>query len=161
MQDPALARDARVGFERDLPALGSQAPAGDLARMDAWVAFAARQYADALKKIREADRDFAINERRAQVAIADAFDLLGQGDSAIVYYEAFVRTPDTFPGENSVFTAGVHKRLAELYDARADTGRAEAHYRFFLDLWKDADSELQPKVREVRARLAQLRQRKG
>jgi tetratricopeptide (TPR) repeat protein len=102
-----------------------------------------------------------ISERRVSVALADAFDLGGQTDSAIAYYEQFVRTPDPFPAFNAHFVAGTHKRLGELYDARADTGRAEAHYQLFLDLWKDADAELQPKVREVRTRMAQLRQRKG
>jgi len=48
-----------------------------------------------------------------------------------------------------------------LYDARAETGRAEAHYKLFLDLWKDADEELQPKVREVSARLGALRRQRG
>ena len=73
----------------------------------------------------------------------------------------FIRIPDVFPGENGIYVAGAHKRLGELYDARADTGRAEAHYQLFVDLWKDADAELQPKVREVRTRLAQLRQKRG
>jgi tetratricopeptide (TPR) repeat protein len=129
--------------------------------MNAWVAMASSQYAAALKALRDADRELAIDERRAMVAMADAFDLMGEPDSAIVYFEQFVRTPDSFPLENGAYVAGVHKRLGELYDARADTGRAEAHYQFFLDMWKDADPELQPKVRAVRARMAQLRQRKG
>jgi tetratricopeptide (TPR) repeat protein len=161
LRDPALAREARDGFERDLPALGSPTPAGSRARMNAWVAMASSQYAAALKALRDADREMAIDERRAMVAMADAFDLMGEPDSAIVYFEQFVRTPDSFPLENGAYVAGVHKRLGELYDARADTGRAEAHYQFFLDMWKDADPELQPKVRAVRARMAQLRQRKG
>ena len=55
----------------------------------------------------------------------------------------------------------MHKRLGELYDARADTGRAEAHYQLFVLSWKDADAELQPKVRAVRARLTALRRGRG
>ena len=38
--------------------------------------------------------------------------------------------------------------------------KAIEHYQKFVDLWKDADPELQPKVREARARLDALR-RKG
>jgi tetratricopeptide (TPR) repeat protein len=48
------------------------------------------------------------------------------------------------------------KRLGELYEERGDKTRAIDHYTRFLGLWKDADPVLQPTVREVRARLAQL-----
>jgi tetratricopeptide (TPR) repeat protein/tRNA A-37 threonylcarbamoyl transferase component Bud32 len=161
IRDVSLAREALDGFEKDLPLRGSRSPDGDRARMRAWVAMASGDYLGAIRELHEADRTMVISERRASVAIADAFDLAGQPDSAIAYYEQFVRTQDPFPLFNTHFLAGTHKRLGELYDARADTGRAEAHYQFFLELWKDADAELQPKVREVRARIAQLRQRKG
>ncbi|MFL5496261.1 MAG: protein kinase domain-containing protein [Gemmatimonadales bacterium] len=48
------------------------------------------------------------------------------------------------------------KRLGELYEERGDKARAMDHYTRFLELWKDADPVLQPTVREVRTRLAQL-----
>jgi hypothetical protein len=49
-----------------------------------------------------------------------------------------------------------YKRLGELYEARGDRRRAADYYGRFVDLWKNADAELQPAVREARARLAQL-----
>ncbi|MBW7932657.1 MAG: hypothetical protein H3C62_03400 [Gemmatimonadaceae bacterium] len=58
------------------------------------------------------------------------------------------------------YLAASHKRLGELYDAKGNTAKAVEHYQKFTDLWKDADPELQPKVREARARLDELR-RKG
>jgi tetratricopeptide (TPR) repeat protein len=161
MRDEALAREALDGFEKDLPARGSPSPDGERARMRAWVALAAGGYATGIRELREADRTYAIGERRVVIAIADAFDMLGQSDSAIVYYEKFVRSPDPFPNLNGQYLAATHKRLGELYEARAETGRAEAHYQFFLDLFKDADAELQPKVQDVRARMARLRQHRG
>jgi tetratricopeptide (TPR) repeat protein len=48
------------------------------------------------------------------------------------------------------------KRLGELYEARGDRQRAQEYYGRFLDMWKDADPALQPAVREVRTRMAQL-----
>jgi serine/threonine protein kinase len=48
------------------------------------------------------------------------------------------------------------KRSGELYEAKGDRAKAADRYRRFVDLWKDADPELQPGVREVRARLARL-----
>jgi hypothetical protein len=48
------------------------------------------------------------------------------------------------------------KRSGELYEAKGDRAKAAERYRRFVGLWKDADPELQPGVREVRARLARL-----
>ena len=47
-------------------------------------------------------------------------------------------------------------RLAELAEARGDTAAAIEYYRQLLDLWEDADPELQPTVRDVKQRLAKL-----
>ena len=48
------------------------------------------------------------------------------------------------------------KRSGELYEAKGDRAKAADRYRRFVELWKDADPELQPGVREVRARLGRL-----
>ena len=53
------------------------------------------------------------------------------------------------------------KRIGELYDAKGDTAKAEHYYQRFVDLWKDAEPELQPKVRKARERIAELRRGKG
>jgi hypothetical protein len=52
--------------------------------------------------------------------------------------------------------APTYRRLGELYEERGDAARAKAYYGRLVDLWKDADPELQPVVRDVRARLARL-----
>lgn len=50
----------------------------------------------------------------------------------------------------------LYKRLGELYQERADRGKAVEYYNEFVELWKDADPELQPVVRDVRERIARL-----
>jgi hypothetical protein len=55
------------------------------------------------------------------------------------------------------FLAGTHKRLGELYEAKGDEQRARDHYAKFVALWNNADPELQPKVSQVKQRLARLR----
>ena len=39
---------------------------------------------------------------------------------------------------------------------KGDRTRAVEYYQQFLDLWRDADTDLQPAVRDVRGRLAQV-----
>jgi len=46
--------------------------------------------------------------------------------------------------------------LGELYEARGDSVRAVAHYRSLLDQWNQADPEVQPIVRDIRARTSRL-----
>ncbi len=50
-----------------------------------------------------------------------------------------------------------HKRLGELCEARGDAKRAAEQYAAFVELWKHADPELQPRVAEARARLEHVR----
>ncbi|HWP36045.1 MAG TPA: tetratricopeptide repeat protein, partial [Gemmatimonadales bacterium] len=49
-----------------------------------------------------------------------------------------------------------YRRLGELYEAKGDREKALRYYGDFVDLWKDADPELQPVVREVKERMARL-----
>jgi eukaryotic-like serine/threonine-protein kinase len=99
--------------------------------------------------------------------LARAFDAAHQSDSAIANYEKFLSTPygerldaplfDTFSDQvDPVYLAGVHRRLGELYEARGDTAKAGAQYRAFVEQWKNAEPELQPRVAEVRKRLEAL-----
>jgi hypothetical protein len=55
----------------------------------------------------------------------------------------------------------VRKRLGELYEAKGDAQRAASNYLAFIELWKNADPELQPKVLEARQRLAHLKDLAG
>ncbi len=89
--------------------------------------------------------------------IATIYDRAGQADSALVTYERIVSTPGLWGLFDNFYTlAPTYKRLGELYEARGDRAKAREYYGRFVDLWKDADPELQPMVREVRTRLARL-----
>src|SRR5882762_9777393 len=79
----------------------------------------------------------------------------GQADSALGDYERYVSTP----GSRRIFgdayqLARAYQRLGELYEARGERAKALDYYGRFVDLWKDADPELQPVVRDVRGRIA-------
>ena len=55
-----------------------------------------------------------------------------------------------------VYLAPAHRRQAEIYDRRGEKKLATRHYKRFVELWKDADAELQPAVEGARKRLAEL-----
>ena len=54
------------------------------------------------------------------------------------------------------YRARILFRLGEIYEQRGDRARAADHYGQFLELWRTADPELQPRVREARRRLTAL-----
>jgi len=86
-----------------------------------------------------------------------AFERANLPDSALAAYQrAAGRGTVWKPIGDSWGLAPSLKRLGELYEARGDRQRAQEYYGRFLDLWKDADPTLQPAVREVRTRMAQL-----
>ena len=156
VRDPALARQAREGFERDQAA---EAPdlEGARAAFASSIARSEQRWNDAVPLLQEADRRFAMNDRTAMTLIAQAHDLAGRPDSAIVYFERYVGSRDAFGTIDAQWLAGTHKRLGELYDAKGDGEKAIAHFERFVEMWKDAEPELQPKVREVNAKLERLR----
>ncbi len=95
--------------------------------------------------------------------LAGVFDSMGQADSAIALYQRAISTPATFGrlfGDGPTLAPSL-KRLGELYEARGDRKKAADYYGRFVELWKDADPELQPGVKEVRGRLARLSQEPG
>jgi tRNA A-37 threonylcarbamoyl transferase component Bud32/tetratricopeptide (TPR) repeat protein len=95
--------------------------------------------------------------------LARTEDRLGQTDSARVHYERLVATP-TIVGHLVATPAGLaasYKRLGELHEAAGNRARARENYQKFMDLWTNADPELQPAVKDTRERLARLAQEPG
>ncbi len=128
------------------------------------IALAAGRPQQALDEYRKGDIEYDGFPARecapcTHFVLARAFDAAGQADSAIARYEAFVATPywqRLWPEVDPMNLAGTHKRLGELYEAKGDRQKAASHYAKFVELWKDADPDLQPKVADVRRRLARL-----
>jgi tetratricopeptide (TPR) repeat protein/tRNA A-37 threonylcarbamoyl transferase component Bud32 len=121
-----------------------------------WIAVAEKRYAEAITSFRAAD--VYVCTICALAPLANAYDLAGQPDSAIAVFERYVSTnylPRMFvDGE---YLAGTYKRLGELYEAKGDLEKTRTYYTRFIELWRDADPELQPKVSEVKRRLAALK----
>jgi tetratricopeptide (TPR) repeat protein len=129
------------------------------------IALAERRPLDALREFRRADTlpdgpapSFCAQCVHAQ--LARAFDLAEQPDSAIASFERYLAAdaPNALLWEaDPSHVAGTHKRLGELYEQRGDAAKALEHFERFVELWKDADPDLQPRVEEVRRRITRLR----
>ena len=108
-----------------------------------------------------------------QAALAQAYDRLGNTDSAIAVYERYVNTPSILRAPASAFgltglydlglfgndvtqLAPSYERLGELFEQRGDRTKARHYYSRFVELWRDADADLMPAVSGVRQRLRQL-----
>jgi len=89
--------------------------------------------------------------------LAHLADAAGRTDSALALYDRGISMPALTRYRYDAYQLPeALKRAGELYEAKGDRAKAADRYRRFVELWKDADSELQPGVREVRARLARL-----
>lgn len=91
--------------------------------------------------------------------IATAYEALGQADSAVAALERVIRPPTYGTEFRNWRPAGVplaYFRLGELYEQQGQAVLARDRYASFVDLWQDADPELQPAVTEARRRLRAL-----
>jgi tetratricopeptide (TPR) repeat protein/tRNA A-37 threonylcarbamoyl transferase component Bud32 len=158
--DAPLARRALAGFESD-EAASSRDAIGRRAFYSAQVAMSEARWAEAIRMLHEADARIAVAPRHTMAQIGRAFDLGGQHDSAIVYYEKFVTTREALPIEDPLWRPLIHRRLGALYEARGSRKQAMDQYARFVELWAPADPGLQPQVAEIRARLERLRAAAG
>jgi tetratricopeptide (TPR) repeat protein len=90
--------------------------------------------------------------------IGQSYDLLKQPDSALVQYARVIETPDNGNGTDDVAwnRPRALRRLGELYEEKGNREKALDYYGQFVTLWKDADPEFQPQVKDVKARMAKL-----
>jgi tetratricopeptide (TPR) repeat protein len=122
----------------------------------AHVAAAGKRDADALKQIESAGWEAA-----ASVFASEAYDRyfraellarLGREDEALGWYGSIAERA----AYELVYLAPAQLRQAEIYARRGQKDLAARHYRRFIELWGEADPELQPVVKEAREKLAQL-----
>jgi tetratricopeptide (TPR) repeat protein len=129
------------------------------------IAFAEHRYADAAQEYRLASEAFEFCVTCIWPREAHAYDLAGQPDSAIALFSRYVESTDAGKAANpwdqgtsadASYLAASYQRLGELWEQKNDRAKAARYYQKFVELWKNADPELQPKVADVRRRLARL-----
>jgi len=127
---------------------------------EAWIDLTAGRPRDAVAKFRQSSMLPDGPRTRCTVCIdvdvARAFDRANMPDSAIASFERFVNSPQVDLLTGYATLPWAIRRLGELYQAKGDRARATHYLTRFVELWKDADSDLQPAVRDARQRLAVL-----
>jgi tetratricopeptide (TPR) repeat protein len=91
--------------------------------------------------------------------LARAFDAAGRPDSAVLYFEKYLATPYWQKADvnaDPIRLPAIRERLGQLYESLGNTQKAADEYRAFIELWKNADAELQPRVADARQRLTRL-----
>jgi tetratricopeptide (TPR) repeat protein len=128
------------------------------------IALAAGKPRDALVEFRRGDIGYdggPANECAPCAAfnVARAYDAAGVADSAALMFEQYLATPfwqKMKPDLDPVRVPAIRERLGQLYEAMGKSDKAIENYRAFIELWKNADPELQPRVADARKRLARL-----
>ena len=88
--------------------------------------------------------------------LANAYDRSNAPDSAIVAYERAVTKPGLFKLMEAGLLPAAHKRLGELYETLNEFDSAVRHYQTFVNLWDNADPDLQSQVDDVVGRIDRL-----
>jgi tetratricopeptide (TPR) repeat protein len=119
------------------------------------IALAEGRFEDAIELTRRSDVGLCSN--CAFFPLALSFDRAGVQDSAILNYEAYLDTPVLFRVyPDAVLRAATLERLAELYDEKGNLENAARYYAEFVELWLDADSDVQPRVQAAQQRLQEI-----
>ena len=98
------------------------------------------------------------------MSLAFAFDEGKMADSTIHYMQQALTVFDPNRMDNiidPIILPQFNKRLGELYEAKGDRVKAAEHYRKVIDLWKNADPELQVTVEDLKRRVRRLSDTEG
>ncbi|HEU6451338.1 MAG TPA: protein kinase [Gemmatimonadaceae bacterium] len=159
---PAKAREVMSEHEARLDVSRRRQEAVFFARLHGTIALAEGKADSAVAWFRRGDAEAdGLPTRNCTVCtplfIGLAFDRGGQPDSARAYLTQYAEMTGTGrPLIDRFYLAPALFRLGELYEHAGDTKRAAEYYGRFVELWKNADPELQPRVTEARGRIDHL-----
>jgi len=159
---PAKAQAVLDSWERRQDPLGRRQAATFVARVRGAIALAEGKSDSAVAYFRRGDSDAdGLPTHGCTVCLpflaGEAFDRGGHADSARVYLTRYVEMAGT--GRTLIdryWLAPTLFRLGELYENAGDVRHATEYYGRFVDLWKSADPELQPRVVEARGRIDRM-----
>ncbi len=119
------------------------------------IALAEGRLEDAIAALRQFD-DGNTCATCASPWLSRAYDQLGQEDSVRVLYERFTDLPSFDLWYDGGHLAHAYQRLGEIYESHEDVEKAAEYYSRLLELWNDADPELQSWVETARSALERI-----
>ena len=152
---PEEAERLMTEYARAVPA-GLRANDPDRYAAAGQIAYARGRYADAATAFR-ATREDNLCVNCGLFDLAQTYMKLSQPDSARMVLEQYENLGGTFRVyQDANYLAATYQRLGELYEAKGDRAKARENYEKLIALWKDADAELQPIVKDAKERVARL-----
>jgi Flp pilus assembly protein TadD len=126
---------------------------------EADIALAEARTDEGLALYRRATQSFPPNAA-AEGMLAWWYDRIGMSDSALVAYHRYLDAPNAQDyWWDPIFLPRVYERLGQLHEEREEWEEAAKYHALFVELWADADPELQPRVQAAREALERLRGR--
>ncbi len=151
---PGKAREILTQYEQEVPEL-IRKRSTSYRRALGSIAAAEARYEEAVAEFRRSD--FGGCVFCALPGLADVYDRAGERDSAIAVRERYLATSSfgrTF--RDPTVLGPALERLGQLYDEAGDRQKAVEYYAKFVELWRDADPELQPRVEAAQRRIDEI-----
>ena len=127
------------------------------------VALARGNLPEAIRNFEEAGKLTTSSSRlQALSELALIYDLAGDTEAAISAFDAYLETPWAMRifGDH-IKRAYFLERLGQLYDEQGNLEKAVLYNARFVELWADADADLQPRVKAAQARLDEIVRERG
>ena len=152
----AVLEEFEVGADPDL----KRASENNVYRALGRIALAEGDAGQALEFFRQSDRGRC--SICPKLGMAMAFEAAGQPDSALAWYESYLedRQPNRMYWDQAGLGYSLQK-AARLADSLGDTEKAALYYAQFVELWAEADDELQPQVEAAQSRLEAILRERG
>ena len=159
-----LARALLAGAD-SLAALSDFQPAGATEHARAILALREGRPDESLQHLELARAaEYGLLHNYSQLLLGDVYLALGRLPEAAAELEAVAGTANVFFGDtrsHPPLQPVAHERLGRLYLVLGDTTAALTHLARFVELWREADPELQPRVQEAQGTLQAILSQRG
>jgi tetratricopeptide (TPR) repeat protein len=134
----------------------------DLHWMTGAIALAEGRNEEAIKELRRAHDRAGGCLTCALPELAEAYAHAGAADSAVAVFGRYVDLRPAFRiWGDRYFLGPTYERLGQLHDERGDWEKAAEYYAKLVELWREADPELQPRVQAAQQRLEEIFAERG